>query len=50
MVVDTAQGRYRAVLGPGMYKVLTVEELSLGDVVYLTMQPVPTMMGRICDE
>ena len=49
VVVATNQGRYLALLGPGLYKTVTVEELSLGDKVFLTLTPVPTMMGRVSD-
>lgn len=50
VVVITTQGKYKAVLGPGMYKIIKVAELSIRDKVLISMEPVPTMMGRICDE
>jgi hypothetical protein len=50
VVVSTKRGRYRAVLGPGLYKLVRVEDLPKGDEVCLVLHPVPTMMGRIDSE
>jgi len=49
VVVRTRRGRVTAVLGPGLYKAILVSELPVGSEVYLVLDPVPTMMGRISD-
>jgi len=49
-VVSTRGGQYRAVLGPGMYKVARVEQFRVGGQVYICMEPVPTMIGVVHDE
>jgi len=50
LVVSTRDGRYKTVLGPGMYKVARAKQFRVGTRVQICMEPVPTMIGVVHDD
>jgi len=47
----TSRGRYVAVFGPGMYGIVKAAMFPVGTCVYLSIEPVPTIVGlaEFCD-